>query len=96
MHTDRYRLHDGPLLRRLMECPPPGGQIHTVRSLAAATGLSYSKIQKLITEDRPTATLAEADRIARELRVRRKALFSPSSSPSQDGDTREETPDGPR
>lgn len=96
MPNRRYRLHDGALLRRLMECPPPSGTTHTVRSLAAATGLSYSKIQKLITEERPTTTEGEADRIACAFRLRRRALFSPSSSPSWDGDQETENPDGPR
>jgi hypothetical protein len=92
----RYRVHDGLLIRRLMECPPVGGAAFTVRSLAAATGLSYSKIQKLISEDRPTVTPAEADRIALALCVCRRALFSPLPSPSRDGDHGTETPDGPR
>lgn len=96
MRTTRYRLHDGLLLRRLMECPPVGGEAFTVRSLAAVTGLSYSKIQKLVTEERPTVTPDEAERIARALSVRRRALFSTLSSPSWDGDRRTETPDGPR
>jgi hypothetical protein len=92
----RFRLHDGLLLRRLMECPPVGGTAFTVRSLAAATGLSYSKIHKLITEARPTVGEQEADSIARAVCVRRRALFSPTSSPSWDGDKGTETPDGPR
>lgn len=95
MRDARYRLHDGALLRHLMECPPKGGTPHTVRSLAAAVGLSYSKIQKLITEDRPDVDEVHADRIASQVHFRRRALFSPSSSPSRDGDRRE-TPDGPR
>lgn len=79
-----------------MECPPEGGSTYTVRSLASATGLSFSKIQKLITEERPTVQPFEADHIAKTLRVATKALFSPSSSPSWDGDARKETTDGPR
>lgn len=96
MRDTRFRLHDGALLRRLMECPHPEGTTYTVRSLAAVTGLSYSKIQKLITEERPTATGGEADRIASAVQCRRRALFSPSSSPSWDGDQETETTDGPR
>jgi hypothetical protein len=79
-----------------MECPPKGGEPHTVRSLAKAVGLSYSKIQKLITEERPDVDGAHADRIASEVHVRRRALFSPSSSPSWDGDQERGTTDGPR
>lgn len=96
MRTARYHLHDGPLLRRLMECPPVGGTAFTVRSLAAATGLSYSKIQKLIHGERPTVTEDEADRIASAVLVCRKALFSPHPSPYWDGDKETETPHEPR
>lgn len=96
MPTPRYHLHDGPLLRRLMECPPVGGTAFTVRSLAAATGLSYSKIQKLVHGERPTVTADQADRIATAVRVRRQALFSPHPSPSWDGDHEMETTHGPR
>ena len=90
----RYRLHDGPLLRRLMDSPPVGGRVYSVRSLALATDLSYSKIQKMVTEDRPTCTPDEAERIACALSLSRKALFSPISSASADKD--EEDTDGPR
>jgi plasmid maintenance system antidote protein VapI len=76
---DRYRLHDGELLRRLMKRPLEGGTVHTVRSLADATGLSYSKIQKLIKEERPDVDAPEADRIAEAVQSRRRALFSPTS-----------------
>jgi hypothetical protein len=94
---DRYRLHHGALLRRLMECPRPGEKRHTVRSLAAATGLSYSKVQKLTSGERPTCGATEAQRVASVFDLPRNALFLPLSSPSQDGDARpEETTDGPR
>ena len=98
MADDWYRLHDGALLRRLMECPPEGGAVLTVRSLAAAVGLSYSKIQKMITEERPYVTEGYARRIASAVHCRRRALFSPSSSPYSNGDrdTETETPHGSR
>lgn len=96
MPNTKFRLHDGLLLRRLMECPPKGGTPHTVRSLAAAVGLSYSKIQKLITEERPFVTGDDAQRIASEVDCRRRALFSPSSSSYEDGDRKVGIPDGPR
>lgn len=83
---NRYRVHDGPLLARLMRCPDQGGTAHTVRSLAKAVGLSWSKIHRLITEDRPTVTRAEADHIAESLGVSRRAIFQPISSPLGDGD----------
>jgi hypothetical protein len=93
---DRYRLHDGPLLKRLMKQPIEGGLVYTVRSLAERVGLSYSKIQKLVKEDRPTVSEDEADRIAKAVQANRKALFSPTPSPFEDGDTSEEEPRGPR
>lgn len=80
-----YRVHDGLLLKRLMRCPEAGGTVYTVRSLATVTGMSYSKIQKLVTGERPTVSEPEADRIAQAVQVRRKALFAPTSSPFGDG-----------
>ncbi|HEY5836742.1 hypothetical protein [Streptomyces sp.] len=96
MPDPRYHLHDGKLLRRLMENPLPGGTSHTVRSLAAETGVSYSKIQKLISEQRPTVTASEADRISHAVQCRRKALFSPLPPPSSNEDDRMEASDGLR
>jgi plasmid maintenance system antidote protein VapI len=92
----RYRLHDGPLLRWLMGHPATTGTPFTVRSLAAATGLSYSKIQKLCSGERPTVSAPEADQVAAAIGFSRRALFSPLSSPFEDGDKRTETTDGPR
>jgi hypothetical protein len=93
----RYRLHDGALLRRLMECPRPGEKAHTVRSLAAVTGLSYSKVHKLIRGTRPTCGADEAASVAHAFGLPRRALFLAISSPNEYGDDRpEETTDGPR
>ena len=80
-----YRVHHGSLLKRLMRCPEAGGTVYTVRSLAAVTGLSYSKIQKMVTGERPTVTEPEADRIAEAVQICRKGLFAPTSSPFGDG-----------
>lgn len=96
MPDARYRLHDGPLLKRLMQQPLPGGTSYTVRSLASVTGLSYSKIQKLVSEERPYVDQVDADRIAEAVQVRRKALFSPTPSPFEDGYEEKENPSGPR
>lgn len=95
MPDDRYRVHDGALMQRLMKHPLAGGRVHSVRSLARATGVSYSKIQKLISEERPTVPEPEADAIAAELQSRRRALFSPNSSPFGDEDEREREGHGP-
>jgi len=86
----RYRLHDGPLLKRLMRHPEQGGEVHTMRSLAGVTGLSYSKIHKLITEERPFVDEPDADRIAEAVQVHRRALFAPTQSPFEYGDDRKE------
>lgn len=86
MGSTRYRVHDGPLLKRLMHCPEPGGTPHTVRSLAKAVGLSRSKIQALVDEVRPTVEPDQADRIAKAVGVRRKALFSPPAFAFEDKD----------
>lgn len=74
----RYRLHDGDLLRRLID-RHRDGEPASVRELAAATGMSRSKIQALVGEDRPTVSGAEADRIAVAYALRRRALFHPVS-----------------
>jgi hypothetical protein len=79
-----------------MKQPLPGGTSFTVRSLANVTGLSYSKIQKLISEERPFVDQDQADRIAEAVQARRKALFSPTPSPFEDGDKDKENPRGPR
>lgn len=89
MSADRYRVHDGALLHRLMKQPLPGGMVHSVRSLASATGVSYSKIQKLVKEERPTVSEDEADLIAAAVQSRRRALFSPCSSSFEDGNEME-------
>ncbi len=86
MRPGRYRIHDGRLLQRLMRNPGPAGTEHTVRSLARATGLSASKVQRLITEERPTVTDGQATRIAEAVGERRRALFAPTPSPSSNGD----------
>ncbi|MDX3074578.1 hypothetical protein [Streptomyces sp. MI02-7b] len=85
MPDARYRLHDGQLMQRLMKHPLPGGTRHTRRSLADATGLSYTKIHRLISEERPEVDEPHADAIARELQSARKALFSPSPSTFKNG-----------
>lgn len=90
MSDDRYRVHDGSLLRRLMTCPEQGGTAYTVRSLAAETGLSFSKIQKLVTGDRPTVTEAEADSIASAVHICRRGLFAPTPSPFGDGNRKDD------
>lgn len=92
MGSTRYRVHDGPLLKRLMTCPEPGGTSHTVRSLARASGLSKSKIQALIDETRPTVEGSDASAIAEAVSVRRKALFAPEQSSFEDKDSRGEPP----
>ncbi|MEW2633439.1 helix-turn-helix transcriptional regulator [Streptomyces sp. NPDC048389] len=79
-----------------MKHPGSAGVSHSVRSLAEATGLSSTKIQRLINEERPTVESDEANRIAEAVDVRRRALFTPISSLFGDGDDRRRDPHGPR
>ena len=86
-NTDRFALIDGALLLRLMKCPDRGGQRHTVRSLAEATGIGRSKISKMTRGEsvRPL-TGAQASDMARAVGVRRKAIFTHSLSVSANTD----------
>jgi hypothetical protein len=81
----RYRLHAGPLLRRLLDSPQ-GEEPGSVRELAKAAGLSKSKIQGLVDEDRSTVTDVEAVRVAEAYHLEPRALFHPVSM-SMDMDT---------
>lgn len=88
-----YRLHDGELLRRLMRQPAPGGTRHSVQSLADAVGVSTSKVNKLISEQRPYLTGEQAEACARAVGVHRKALFSPRSFSFENENKKEEAMD---
>jgi plasmid maintenance system antidote protein VapI len=85
MPPDRYQIHDGSLLRRLMRHPESDGTVHTERSLARQAGISWSKVHRLITGERPTVTEAQAHLIAESVGVSTKALFAPQASPFGDG-----------
>lgn len=90
----RYRLHAGDLLRRLLDSPK-SGEPGSVRELATRAGLSKSKVQALVGEDRPTVTGDEAERVAEAYNLTPRALFHPTSmSMDMDEDpiTRKETP----
>ncbi|MET9140510.1 hypothetical protein [Streptomyces parvulus] len=89
-NADRYALIDGELLLRLMKCPDRGGQKHTVRTLAEATGLGRTKISKM-TRDEPVRPLTamQASAMARAVNVRRKAIFTQTLSVSADTDEEE-------
>lgn len=80
MPDTRYRLIDGQLLCRLMRCPDVGGQRHTVRSLAAVTGISKSKIGSMLHDQQTEVSADQAALMARAVGVKRKALFLPSVS----------------
>lgn len=77
--NDRYRLIDGLLLRRLMDCPDAGGDRHTVRSLAAASGVGKSKISNMLHDRQTEVTRQQASAIAEAVGARRKGLFLPST-----------------
>ena len=86
-----YVLTDGPLLKRLMKRPDTGGTRHTVRSLAAATGISKSKISSMLNDRQTRVTAHQANLTAEAVGVRRKAIFMPQTSTSTDID-KEEVP----
>lgn len=94
MPEDRYRLRDANVLRRLMGSPGSGQPAHTVQSLARASGLSASKIHKLLQGVRPTVSRSQAERIASAVDASMTALFSPSKSAS--ADTNEEDSMSPK
>lgn len=81
-----YRLTDGDLLGRLMRCPDKGGRRHTVRSLAAATGVSKSKISYMLKDRQTRLPESKATAMAEAVDVHRKALFTPIVSASADTD----------
>ncbi|MEU3282142.1 hypothetical protein [Streptomyces antibioticus] len=81
-----YRLNDGELLGRLMRCPDQGGQRHTVRSLAAVTGISKSKISCMLRDRQTKLPQSKATALADAVDVRRKALFTLIMSASADTD----------
>jgi plasmid maintenance system antidote protein VapI len=85
MPDARYRLISGEVLTRLMRSHETGLTVHT---LAAASGLSASKIRKLIKGLRPSVTSRQADRIAEAVGVTRAALFAPTQSAYADGNRR--------
>jgi hypothetical protein len=78
-HDDRYRLIDGQLLGRLMRRPDHGGTRHTVRSLAAVSGVGKSKISCMLRGRQKDVTAEQAAAIATAVGARRKALFLPST-----------------
>ncbi|MFD8075867.1 hypothetical protein ACFV3E_24825 [Streptomyces sp. NPDC059718] len=87
-----YDLIDGDLLRRLMRCPDKGGTRHTARSLAAAAGLSKSKVNRMTNGHSKRVTEPQATATAEAVGVRRKAIFTPSMSTSTDIDTKGDPP----
>src|SRR5690606_38749886 len=72
----RYRLHAGELLRRLLDSQRDG-EPGSVRELAAAVGMSKSKVAALVREVRPTLTGDEARRLAQAYGLPPRALFHP-------------------
>lgn len=79
MRNNRYRLNDGQLLSRLMRCPDQGGKRHTLRSLAATTGVSKSKLDSMVHGNQMDVTGEQADAIAEAVGLTRGALFTPTA-----------------
>lgn len=84
-----YRLTSGHLLNRLMRCPDTGGTRHTVRSLAAASGVGKSKISYMTQGRQMVVTAEQASAIAEAVDIPRTALFAPIASTFKDASTRE-------
>ncbi|MYT56909.1 helix-turn-helix domain-containing protein [Streptomyces sp. SID7834] len=74
MSPARLHLTRGDLLRLLMRWAPNGSSL-TIRELAEAIGVSKSKVEALLSEERPTVTREVAERICTVLDVRQDALF---------------------
>lgn len=74
MTPARLHLTSGETLRTLMRWAPNGSSL-TIRELADAVGVSKSKIEALLSEERPTVTRELAARICAALDVRQNALF---------------------
>lgn len=75
MSDARLYLTRSDVLRGLMDWAPGGGSID-IRELAAAAGVSKSKIGALLSGERPSVTLPVAKRICEVLDVRLDALFT--------------------
>lgn len=84
-----YRLNDGALLARLMRYPERGGRRHTVRSLAAVTGISKSKISYMLRDQQTKLPRSKATATAEAVGVHRKALFTPILSTFTNEDNQE-------
>jgi len=80
----RYRLTNGQLLSRLMRCPDTGGTRHTVRSLAAVTGVGKSKLGYMLRNRQMVVTADQAIAIAEALDIPTAALFAPITSAFKD------------
>lgn len=89
MTLARLHLTSGTVLRELMRWAPRGRSL-TIRQFAADIGVSKSKVEALLSEERPTVTHAVARRICEVLDVRQDALFfEPLPTPMGVGSTAE-------
>lgn len=85
MTLARLQVTDGTMLRLLMRWAPNGSSL-TIRELADAVGVSKSKIEALLSGERPTVTRDVAVRICAALEVRSTALFfEPLPTPTGEG-----------
>lgn len=85
MTLARLQLTDGTMLRLLMRWAPNGSSL-TIREFAEAVGVSKSKIEALLSGERPTVTSEVAARICTVLAVRQTALFfEPLPTPTGTG-----------
>lgn len=89
MPCTHYRLTSGHLLNRLMRCPDVGGTRHTVRSLAAVSGVGKSKIGYMLQGRQTVVTAEQALAISEAVDIPRPALFTPIVSAFKDTTPRE-------
>lgn len=76
----RYALRDLETFKKIMECPGRGVP-YTVRDLADATGVSRSRIGRLLTGDLTHLDVNDAHAVAEALGVAVLVLFVPPVSP---------------
>lgn len=92
MSHARLHLTSSRTLRDLMRWGPNGSSM-SIRELAAAVGVSKSKVEALLSQERPTVTEEVAERICQTLDVRQNALFfEPLPTPMGVGTTGRRTP----
>lgn len=85
-----YRLTNASLLKRLMRGPTENGRRHTARSLAAATGISKSKIWHMINGRQPKLPQSKMRAVLNEVDAEQAWLFTPITYTFKNANTSKE------